>query len=200
VNAPGTVHPLPELLERLKSAGFAVSTGEALDAARLLARLAERDTEALELESLRQHLHPLLCKVSDVEARQRFDSIFQDWWNRTGVVEPSGPKPPIVGGVPPEPAITPRRSRCHLALLWVCLLLAIVFAAWQRLPEREPKLELVQPLGDTKPRQEPVSPPPTPPAEKPKQGPRIYGYWPAYRYTEILRPAIAWVLVGVPFS
>ncbi|MGZ5077662.1 MAG: hypothetical protein ACXV9R_13675, partial [Methylobacter sp.] len=30
------------------------------------------------------------------------------------------------------------------------------------------------------------------------ESPRIYGYWPAYRYTETLRPALAWLLVGAP--
>jgi len=191
--------PLPELIRRLRDAGFPVSSAEAVDAARLLAKLAERDAEALQAGPLRQHLRPLLCKYSDEESQQRFEAVFDEWWQRVGVA-PTAPTPKP--GTPPlsqrESPVSARRRAFWLG----GLLLSLGLAFWRyadigKTPPTPPPVKSAQPdtPGGNTPR-----PKATPSPQAPAQGPRVYGYWPAYRYTETLRPAVAWALVGMPFS
>lgn len=186
---------LPELIARLQAAKFAIATSEVLDAARLLAKLAENNTP-LQADFLRGHLRPLLCKSTDRQAQQLFDDIFRQWWEEQRRIEVG----PVTGPVTPPEEPKPKH---RVAVLLVILFLALVLLYWQRRPE--PELTDANPAPSMTEQKKEVSKPVKAEPNKDKtqeptkpESPRIYGYWPAYRYTETLRPALAWLLVGAP--
>lgn len=186
---------LPELIARLQSAKFAIATSEVLDATRLLVKLAENNA-SLPADFLRNHLRPLLCKSTERQVQQQFDVIFQQWWDEGRRVELESIPEPVT---PSEESKPPQRK---LKIAVRCLLLlALVLLNGHRLPQAE--LTEANPSSTEQITDVPNPVQPYPGNDKPQnpvkpESPRIYGYWPAYRYTETLRPALAWLLVGAP--
>jgi hypothetical protein len=237
IAAPAGVasRPLPALIARLQAAGFAVSTAEMLDAARLLARLAESGTcsspssglgmrpgkPVLSLpkwlplpetpdsstaddpaDFLLRHLRPLLCKTSDAAAQQRFDAVFQDWWDHPPLPPASQPQDdpgPTGDTTTSEP---PKPSRRRAVLLGLLLLVSLIWLLQHYYNQHEATTVSAAPITEPKPAQpaQPPKPDPAARSQPPPRTERIYGYWPAYRYTETLRPGLAWLLVGAPLS
>lgn len=189
---------IPELIARLQAAKFPITTSEVLDATRLLAKLAENNA-SLQADFLRDHLRPLLCKSTERQVQQQFDAIFQQWWDEGRRVELEPSQSPVT---PPEQPKPPKR-KLRIAVLLFILSLALALLYWQRRPV--PELIDVKPTPAIAEQKTDVPKPikPDPGSNKPQapakpESPRIYGYWPAYRYTETLRPALAWLLVGAP--
>ncbi|TAN47123.1 MAG: hypothetical protein EPN21_18370 [Methylococcaceae bacterium] len=156
------------------------------------------NTDANQGEFLLQHLRPLLCKSADPAVQQRFDKIFHDWW-QPGIAAAKKPPKASDQKVPRRepPKITqPRR---HIVLLSL-MLLALVLIYWLQPTPQNWKTNTTTPIdtGAESVAPQPITPAPIAPAPTPNT--RIYGYWPAYRYTETLRSGLAWLLVGAPLS
>jgi uncharacterized protein with von Willebrand factor type A (vWA) domain len=90
LETPGAGPDLLRLVELLRSAGFLIGASEAIDASRLVCRLAELDPGMQSRASLRAKLRPIFCKSA--EEQTRFDGIFQQWVNEQSTPPGSGKK------------------------------------------------------------------------------------------------------------
>lgn len=193
---------LPDLLERLKAAGFALSTSEALDCAVLFNRLAESGMGGFDCETISQHLRPLLCKSPDAKVLGHYQQIVAGWWKQGEIKSQTHEMLTEGRDGPPETISKPPRNPLKVFGI-VILLLVIVLAVWVKTDDSsvpaqpEPLKQSTQKddsdegqgFGDSKSTLSQNTP-----------APKLEGYWPTYRYTETLRPGWAWAAVGVPFS
>ncbi|SFB64657.1 WD40 repeat domain-containing protein, partial [Azotobacter beijerinckii] len=185
---------LDELLDRLRTRGFLIGTTETLDAVRLLQRLTAQAPDGLAPTQLLLALQTVLCKESAVNRREEFAHTFYQWWNKPPPGNDDSDNQP-----PPPP---PPPWRLRLTFLLLVLVLVVVVAVrqdfWSQKKGQAPA------SGGTSTAQfrelkKPEKPPATTITAQPKATP-LYGYWPAYRYAQALRPELAWCFIFAPFA
>ncbi|WP_332879413.1 WD40 repeat domain-containing protein [Massilia sp. S19_KUP03_FR1] len=196
---------LDELIEMLCKAGLQIGPSEAIDAALVMRYLAGSVPPGEQTRSrLKSHLRPVLCKSTTACAS--YDDVFDRWCNRvakpgkhvddTGTTEEKVPaetkKPPylLVGAV----------------LIMALLALLALLAAVRFWPPQDsggsgasaPTQSV--PAATPAPRATGAAPAaPAARAAAVSSGPaKTYGYFPAVRVNEEIRPAWWWVLVLLP--
>ena len=190
---------LPDLIERLNANGFKLTTSETLDATRLLVKLGQSGLDELNSEQLKQYLKPILCKASDPESQDRFDQAFAEWanspptarteWHESGTISKAA-------ATPSSKSLQRPKISLKTGLVTFGLMLAIT-SSWLVFNQ-----QTVQEIGSDSTHivAKVTTKPLEPSAPKTHPSKRIYGYWPAYRYYEAVKPEIAWLLFGLPFS
>ena len=188
---------LDDLVDRLRAEGFPVGLSETLDAARLLRRLGEANAPLADRAGLRGRLRPVFCKSS--ADQQRFDRIFDAWADAPFEKEDEN-EPPVPN---PTPAPAPAPNPSPPAPYWWLAIFSLLMVAgvwWWPTPRQivapPPEIPQKPSIPATPKPESPVVP--ALPQAAPTVEPKHDGYFPALRYTEVLRPVWAWGLLVAP--
>ena len=192
---PGPAQPLVDLIEQLRSAGFALGASELIDATQLLLRLGERELGPPAQDRLRAALKPVLCK--DSERRDDFDAVFKAWWERLHPA-PKPPGPDADAATPPAPPAPPPPTRrlWLLAVFAAAVVLAIAVYRSQR-PAPVPVAQPVPQVTPSGPRAA-SAPVATATPRVARDAPPIERYTPALRQNLELRPLWFWLFAALP--
>jgi Tol biopolymer transport system component len=189
----------------LRQKGFNIGASEAIDAARLVAHLAQNDPGAQQRSDpvwLMPKLRPVLCKRR--EDQERFEGVFQEWWSRLAIHAQREPESKTAGtgataasDLSQQPAQSANSKR--RLMVWAIGVLALVaMAMWWWITPRVVQLDNQVPVKDTPaPSLPATTPPPSDTSTLGTDDERFYGFFPAVRYNWELRPWVAGSLLGM---
>jgi WD40 repeat protein len=216
VNATGIIGDDPhylsgvdELLEMLRKAQLPVGPAEAIDTAVVLRHLAATVPPGEQaLPRLKSRLRPVLCKsIADAAV---FDDVFEEWCRASvPAKEPRGDFGVDTGGGSKEPfGPAAEKTRAWpwvllaVALLAVALLVVLVWIQpWRN---DKPTVESKTSGPNSFPTASTQAPQSAPSREAPSPdktttaAPTTFGYFPAVRANEEIRPTWWWALVLLP--
>jgi hypothetical protein len=192
---------LTALVEALRRDRFRAGPGEAVNAARLLARLALQPHPPEDPRDWLPWLRPVFCTTREEQAR--FDPIFMAWAERVRndriAAAAAAPAPEAAPDAEPRPRDHRawwRRPGGWIGLAGVLVLLAGAWVWQMRAPAPgEP------PTVATPPRSAPAEPaPPTAVAATRVEtvGPRARGLYPALRESRHVDPTTFWIVAALP--
>ena len=197
---------LDRLIEMLREAQLPVGPSEVIDAAQVLQHLASSvPASEQERSRLKPRLRPALCK--SIVDQAVFDDVFERWSALPAEGSGTASIPAAAGAARPStlrgPApgvVVTKRSRWHRWAAAATLLAAIAAAAWWY-SRPAPIPPAAAPVKASSAPVAPAAPTAVAPDASQTRDPNaitVYGYFPALRANEEIRPFWLWALLLLP--